>query len=79
MLTWNQHIGQTNGTSMCLCCHKTMIQQSSFHCGHVIAAFAGGQQTVVNLRPICPGCNGSMGVMHMGDFQRRHGFSPTVD
>jgi hypothetical protein len=55
------------------CCHKTEISQMSFHCGHVISEYNGGDIKVDNLRPICGLCNSSMGTMNMDDFIATHG------
>ena len=55
----------------------------SFHCGHVISEFNGGNATIDNLRPICPSCNSSMGRTNMDIFMMRHGLgndiNPVVD
>jgi len=66
---WNEHIGQEIGVYYCLCCLTTKISQQSFVCGHIIAEKNGGPLSVENLRPICPGCNSSMGTINMIEFQ----------
>ncbi len=65
---WNQNIGEDVGSALCLCCKKTKITQSNFHCGHIVAESNGGPTTIANLRPICPQCNLSMGTKNMNDF-----------
>lgn len=40
----------------------------SFHCGHVISEFNGGELRPSNLKPICQLCNSSMGTMNMDEF-----------
>lgn len=65
-LVWNTYIGESIGRSKCKC--GTTISQLSFECGHVIAVSNGGETTIDNLRPICGGCNKSMGVEDMNNF-----------
>ena len=69
-LVWNMHIGEEIGKSKCLCCKSTYITQLSFHCGHIISEFNGGETIVSNLRPICQNCNSSMGTKNMNDFMK---------
>jgi 5-methylcytosine-specific restriction endonuclease McrA len=64
-LVWNEYIGGMVGMSKCLCCDSTVIDKADFHCGHIIASANGGTNSVENLRPICPGCNGAMGTQNM--------------
>jgi hypothetical protein len=71
-MVWNTHIGKGNGTSKCLCCKKTDIDQMNFHCGHVISANDRGTDKVDNLRPICALCNLSMGTQNMDDFIKKY-------
>jgi hypothetical protein len=68
---WNQHVGREHGTSICMVCKYKVIDQISFHCGHVIASSKGGQNTVENLRPICQSCNSSMGDTNLFEFINR--------
>ena len=70
-LTWYKYIGKDKGVGLCLCCNVTEICQMSFHCGHVISEVNGGEIKVDNMRPICSGCNGSMGTMNMNDFVKK--------
>jgi hypothetical protein len=58
---------------MCTCCEKTPIKNIEFHCGHVIAEANGGTMQIDNLRPICAGCNLSMGTQDMNDFKKVFG------
>lgn len=69
-LVWNEYIGKEIGESKCICCNKTMIDKAEFHCGHILAQANGGTNTVSNLRPICSGCNTSMGTRDMNEFCR---------
>jgi len=72
-LVWNNHIGHDIATSMCTCCDKTPIKNTEFHCGHVLAEANGGTLDITNLRPICAGCNLSMGTQNMDDFKKVFG------
>ena len=72
-LVWNTYIGEEKGNAFCVCCKHTIISQMSFHCGHVISEYHGGNVEVSNLRPICQNCNSSMGKRHMGDFMKQLG------
>ena len=72
-LVWNNHIGHDVATSMCTCCEKTPIKNTEFHCGHVVAEANGGTLEITNLRPICAGCNLSMGTQNMDDFKKVFG------
>ena len=67
---WNKHIGEDIGSTMCLCCKKTKISQSNFHCGHIVAEANGGETNITNLKPICAQCNLSMGTVNMNDFMK---------
>ena len=74
-LVWNKWLGARNGIAQCWCCNVTPIDKGSasgWHCGHVVAAANGGELTVANLRPICAGCNSSMGTKNMMAFMRCH-------
>jgi DNA repair exonuclease SbcCD ATPase subunit len=72
-LVWNNHIGHDIANSMCTCCEKTPIKNTEFHCGHVLAEANGGTLEITNLRPICAGCNLSMGTQNMDDFKKVFG------
>jgi 5-methylcytosine-specific restriction endonuclease McrA len=73
-LCWYTWIGKTVASHTCVCCERMEIRMNSFECGHVIAEAKGGQLSVENLRPICGGCNRSMGSENLEDFKRRCGF-----
>lgn len=80
-LVWNNHIGHDIASAMCTCCEKTPIKNTEFHCGHVLAEANGGTLDITNLRPICAGCNLSMGTQNMDDFKKVFGLGkkkPTV-
>ena len=71
-LVWNTYIGESVGSSKCLCCNYSMIQQIDFHCGHVVPEAKGGPTTVENLRPICAQCNLCMGTNNLEEFKRKY-------
>ena len=52
----------------CLNCKKNKINRSNFQCGHIISKYNGGILEFSNLKPICGGCNSSMGVTDMDIF-----------
>jgi hypothetical protein len=72
MLVWNKYIGEKCGVGQCICCKSTEISQSAFHCGHVVSSCEGGDDSIENLRPICPECNLSMSTMNMNDFIKQY-------
>jgi len=69
---WNTHIGQDFTRWKCVCCDVTTIDRDNYECGHIVAETNGGDETISNLRPICGGCNRSMGTTNMRDFARKH-------
>ena len=73
-LVWDRYIGEDIATHKCLCCKKVTIKNTEFICGHVEAESKGGKKTIENLRPICSGCNGSMGSKNMVDYVKECGF-----
>jgi hypothetical protein len=64
-LVWKQYVGIQIGETLCVCCKSNRINTFDFQCGHVVARANGGDDSVDNIRPICPTCNGSMGTMNM--------------
>jgi hypothetical protein len=74
-LVWNTYVGRNIGTTKCFCCNDEdkLISQMDFEAGHIISHANGGKATVENLRPICRGCNASMGKKNMNDYMREHG------
>jgi 5-methylcytosine-specific restriction endonuclease McrA len=75
-LVWSKYVGDFIGKTKCLCCGCTYIKMNEFHCGHVIAESKGGKTNLKNLRPICAGCNLSMGTKNFYEFQDMWGFKP---
>lgn len=72
-LVWNTHIGESNGIGLCQCCFTNEIKQMSFQCGHVISEYNGGSVNVNNMKPICSGCNFSMGTRNMDEYMKTYG------
>lgn len=69
-MVWNRYIGENVAVAPCWCCQSTMIKNTDFVCGHVVAESCGGDTNVDNLRPICSMCNLSMGTKNMHDFMK---------
>jgi len=69
---WITHIGKAIGMTKCPCCGVEDITQLNFECGHVVAESSGGETVISNLRPVCAGCNKSMGTMNMNEFIVKH-------
>ena len=65
---WSKYIGDHYGQSTCMCCRNTIITQNKFVGGHVKSESNGGLVNMDNLRPICSGCNSSMGSTNMDDY-----------
>jgi len=68
-IVWDKYVGRDKGKALCYCCKHEEISQFDFHCGHVIAQSDGGSNDIENLRPICSGCNGSMGKQNLEEFK----------
>jgi hypothetical protein len=69
-MTWRKYIGNTMD-GMCWSCGCDICNEN-WHCGHVLASSKGGPNTVENLRPLCQGCNLSMGNKHMAKYILEH-------
>ena len=70
---WNKEFG-SNDTGVCPIsfCDNLLRKgvKNGFQCGHIISEYNGGITEVSNLRPICPGCNQSMGRKNWGDWDK---------
>lgn len=64
--------------ALCYCCGIQEVTRDSWHAGHIIARALGGGVSLLNLRPICPQCNTSMGTAHMHDFVLAHGLKGRI-
>ena len=70
---WLKWIKDKNNAK-CFCCKLESITTANWHCGHIVSEKNGGKIHLNNLRPICAGCNCSMGRMNMYDFIEKYGF-----
>lgn len=52
---------------VCHCCGND-IDIYNWEAGHIIAAAKGGPDSIDNLRPVCKGCNRSMGTRNMDEY-----------
>ena len=73
---WNKYIGADARTGKCLCCRNTVIALENFQAGHIISEKNGGKVHIDNLRPICVGCNQSMGIQNMDEYIKEHYSEP---
>lgn len=71
---WNLYIGSELRYHKCLCCKKVTIENTNFHCGHVISEKNGGTIEISNLRPICSSCNHSMSSEDMIEYVKKYGY-----
>ena len=71
---WELYIGKHINEHRCVCCKKTLIQNTNFDVGHVISEKDGGTHEISNLRPICSVCNHSMGTENMIEFVKKYGY-----
>ena len=56
----------------CFVCQQS-LNIENFQCGHIIAAFWGGDTKLDNLEPICGSCNRDMGVENLIIYKNREG------
>jgi hypothetical protein len=68
---WRQYCGDKKD-GKCYCC-KVKITDANTQYGHVRSVRYGGQNTVDNLRPVCSGCNQSMGSQNMDSWMEKNG------
>lgn len=66
---WKHHFG-VEGSAKCMCCQIEQITPLEFEAGHVEAERNGGKTILDNLRPICMGCNRSMGTCNMKEWMK---------
>ena len=68
---WSREFGENeNGICPISFCNNELKKgiKNGFQCGHIQSEYNGGITDVINLRPICPGCNQSMGKTNWGDW-----------
>jgi len=69
--TWVREFGeQITGICPISFCHNVLKKgvKNGFQCGHITSEYNGGATEVLNMRPICSGCNQSMGKTNWGDW-----------
>ena len=68
---WRREFGE-NDTGICpISFCNTVLRKgvkNGFQCGHIQSEYNGGVTDVINLRPICCGCNQAMGKTNWGDW-----------
>ena len=68
---WRREFGE-NDTGVCPISFCNVILKTGvkngFQCGHIQSEYNGGVTEVSNLRPICSGCNQSMGKTNWGNW-----------
>ena len=68
---WEKYVGNKI-SAKCFCCWCKDItpftSYNTFHGGHIVAEFNGGEIKIDNLLPICKPCNSAMGTLHWDDF-----------
>jgi len=69
---WNTHVGKDKKSALCICCRTSVIDVFNFHAGHVKSEANGGLVNVDNIRPVCSGCNLSMGTQNMDEYVRTY-------
>lgn len=71
---WDTHGGEGLRTIPCAANCGKDIDITAFECGHVVAESKGGATSVENLKPICGGCNKSMGTQNLDEFAEKMGY-----
>lgn len=71
-LCWNTYVGKAVGITKCPCCGISDITPFNFNCRHIITYANGGKTSIENLRPICSGCNKSIGSENMDVFKQKY-------
>lgn len=67
---WEKRNINGNMIGNCFVCEKS-IDYDEFECGHITAAFWGGNQYLDNLEPICGSCNRDMGIENLTEYKRK--------
>ena len=67
---WEKRNSKTSLNGMCFVCEK-QIDYDDFECGHITAAFWGGDVSLSNLEPICCSCNRDMGIENLNEYKRK--------
>lgn len=67
---WEKRNSKESLSGQCFVCGKH-IDYDDFECGHITAAFWGGDISLSNLEPICIPCNRDMGIENLNDYKRK--------
>lgn len=71
---WNNEFGESNQSAECpISWCKNILHygiRNGWQCGHIISEYNGGATEPGNLRPICEGCNMSMGKKNWNDYDK---------
>lgn len=68
---WLKYMGnKTEGK--CYCCNTRTIHVLDFQVGHNKAIAKGGNDNILNLRPICGSCNRGMGTMSIEKYREKY-------
>ncbi len=70
---WDKRNNPRLVDGVCYVC-RDPIKRDGFECGHVIAVFNGGDNSINNLEPICSCCNRDMGTENLHQFRTQYGF-----
>jgi len=68
---WNRYFGKGKAYGKCFVCGDK-IHTHHFEAGHVVPASKGGGESISNLRPICFGCNRSMGNRNLYEYKQTY-------
>lgn len=67
---WTANNGESLSVN-CFCCNNQELNgMGAWECGHIISEANGGTLDTDNLKPICSGCNKSMGSKNMDDYMK---------
>lgn len=66
-----QKYNKNSLSGKCYVCERP-ITYDTFVVGHNIALAKGGTDRITNLRPLCHGCNTSMGTITIEQYKRRY-------
>lgn len=69
---WAKYCGNNCVEHLCFCCEIRTVHILNFHCGHVISEYNNGTMAIDNLRPVCSGCNLSMGIRNMWEYKNMY-------
>lgn len=68
---WFKYFGYETAKGYCYVCNCE-LHMSKFEAGHVISDAEGGDVIIDNLRPICSGCNKSMGNENLYEYRKKY-------